>query len=219
MSAQIACELIQREAGPGDTPWSANQVFSNPITIGDSGTQQGLLYLRGSNSNGLVLENSSGAAGSKIWYIRPNTVSLDLNFTDDGWSGSWPTYMSFERNGMLPTRMLVHANIQTDYGVIAAAATFNGAVTMQSAVITNPIALPSGNSGLTPTAEGLLMYDYSNHTAYISTGTAAGSDLATCQNADDTTASTLPPGYCYVDPSAGSGASRTTSPSASTAKT
>jgi hypothetical protein len=38
-----------------------------------------------------------------------------------------------------------------------------------------------------------------------STGNTAGSDLSVCQNADDTTASTLPPGYCYVDPSAGAG--------------
>jgi len=38
-----------------------------------------------------------------------------------------------------------------------------------------------------------------------STGSAAGSDLAACQNADDATTSTLPPGYCYVDPSAGAG--------------
>ena len=42
--------------------------------------------------------------------------------------------------------------------------------------------------------------------AMNSTGSAAGSDLAVCQNADDTTANLLPPGYCYVDPSAGAGA-------------
>ena len=38
-----------------------------------------------------------------------------------------------------------------------------------------------------------------------STGSAAGSDLAVCQNALDGTEDQLPPGYCYVDPSAGVG--------------
>lgn len=38
-----------------------------------------------------------------------------------------------------------------------------------------------------------------------STGNATDSDLATCQNADDTAANTLPPGYCYVEPAAGAG--------------
>jgi hypothetical protein len=32
------------------------------------------------------------------------------------------------------------------------------------------------------------------------TGNASGSDLAVCQNVKDGTESTLPPGYCYVDP-------------------
>ena len=32
------------------------------------------------------------------------------------------------------------------------------------------------------------------------TGNAAGSDLAVCQNVQDGTENSLPPGYCYVDP-------------------
>jgi len=41
--------------------------------------------------------------------------------------------------------------------------------------------------------------------ATMSSTGSAGSDLAVCQNADDSTVSTLPPGYCYVDPSVRAG--------------
>ena len=60
--------------------------------------------------------------------------------------------------------------------------------------------LCSAGSG-TPECSSLCLCLLSQESNSLNTtGNAAGSDLAVCQNVRDGTESSLPPGYCYVDP-------------------
>jgi hypothetical protein len=145
--------------------WAANQVFNTPVSVGTSGTTHGLLNITGSNDH-LVIEKSDAGIDLKLWQIKASTSTtdgaLEINIPNDEWN-SWPNFLKLNRDGTTPKDMTVQAP------VIAPA------ITVSTATITSQLKLPTGDPASEPAYEGLLMYYQTNHTAYISTGTAAGS--------------------------------------------